>query len=177
MKIKDDEIYFAKIRDTAVIPSKKAEDAGYDMYANFEEDFFVIEPGETRGISTGIACAFSPKFYAQVEERSSMAKLGIKKSGGVMDSGYRGDYIIMTFNTNKVPFIISKILPENLSEVFEIDGKKYNKKEVIIYPYTKAICQIVLHEIPVLKQKELSYEELCSIESERGKHGFGSSGK
>lgn len=102
-----DAIYFAKIRPTAIIPTKKLEDAGYDMYADFEGDYLVIKPGETKAVPTGIAIAFSSKYYAQVEERSSMAKIGVKKSGGVFDSGYRGEYFIMTYNTNKKPFIIS----------------------------------------------------------------------
>ena len=107
--VKDDEIYFAKIRETATIPTKKDEDAGYDMYADFSEDLFVVEPGETRPVPTGIAIAFSPKYQIQIEERSGMAKNGIKKSGGVFDSGYRGEYLILTYNTNKKPFVISKI--------------------------------------------------------------------
>ena len=106
MKLKDNELRFAKIRETARVPSKKDEDAGFDMYADFDEDFYVIEAGESRPVPTGIAIAFSKKYYAQIEERSSMAKIGIKKSGGVFDSGYRGEYFIVTYNTNKKPFII-----------------------------------------------------------------------
>lgn len=177
MIVKDDEIYFAKIRETAKIPTKKDEDAGYDTYADFDEDFFVIEPFKSRPVPTGIAAAFSQKYYAQIEERSSMAKLGIKKSGGVFDSGYRGEYFIVTYNTNDIPFIISKKPADELDETFEVNGKKYAKSKVIIYPYTKAICQIVLQEVPKLSTKELSYDELCAIESTRGKGGFGSSGK
>lgn len=175
--LKENEIAFAKIRETAIIPTKKLEDAGYDLYANFEEDYFVIEAGATRAVPTGIACAFSSRYYAQVEERSSMGKLGIKKSSGVMDSGYRGEYFIMTYNTNKKPFVISKIEASEMPDEFEVSGVTYKKTECVIYPYTKAICQIVLHEVPVLEEKELTYEELCSIASERGKGGFGSSGK
>ncbi len=175
-ELKENEIVFAKIRETAVIPTKKLEDAGYDLYANFEEDYFVIEPHKTRAVPTGIACAFSSKYYAQVEERGSTGKLGIKKSSGVMDSGYRGEYLIMTYNTNDLPFVISKD-PENMPEEFSVDGKTYKTSEVIVYPYKKAICQIVLHEVPVLDETELSYEELCSIASERGSGRFGSSGK
>ena len=175
--VKDDEIYFAKIKESAIIPTKKLEDAGYDLYSNFEEDFFVIEPGKTRPVPTGIATAFSPKYYIQVEERSSMAKIGIKKSGGVFDSGYRGEYLIMTYNTNDVPFVISKKPVDELSEEFEIDGKIYKKADCLIYPYSKAICQLVLQEVPVLEEKEISYEELKEISSERGAGRFGSSGK
>lgn len=176
-KIEGNEIYFAKIRPTAIIPTKKAEDAGYDLYANFEEDYFIIEPFGTRAVPTGIACAFSSKYYAQVEERSSLGKIGMKKSGGVMDSGYRGEYLIMTYNTNQKPFIMSKIEKDNMPETIIVDGKEYKTNDCIVYPYTKAICQIVLHEVPVLEEKEISYEELCGIKSERGAGGFGSSNK
>ena len=177
MEVKDSEICFAKIRETAVVPTKKDEDAGYDLYANFDADYFVIEPFATRAVPTGIACAFNKKFYAQVEERSSLAKLGIKKSGGVMDSGYRGEYLIMTYNTNKKPFIISKIPLDNVPPKIRIDSKTYKTKNCVLYPYAKAICQIVLQEIPALVSKEVSYEELKSIVSLRGEGGFGSSSK
>ena len=177
MKLKENELKFARIRESAKLPSKKTEDAGYDLYADFEENFFIIGAGETKPVPTGIATAFSSKYYAQVEERSSMAKIGIKKSGGVFDSGYRGEYLIMLFNTNKKPFIISKLAEEDLPENFEINGEEYHKKDVMIYPYTKAICQIVMQEIPVLETSEISYEELKQIASERGDGRFGSSKK
>ena len=177
MQLQVNELCFAKIRETARVPSKKDEDAGFDFYADFAEEFFVIGVGETRPVPTGIAAAFSSKFYAQVEERSSMAKLGIKKSGGVMDSGYRGEYLIMLYNTNKKPFIISKTPGEDLAEEFEVDDVIYKKDETIIYPYTKAICQVVMQEIPVFDVKEITYDELKSISSERGAGRFGSSKK
>jgi len=175
--MEENKLYFAKIRETAKVPTKKQEDAGYDLYADFAEDFFMIESGESRMIPTGIATAFSSKYYAQIEERSSMAKLGIKKSGGVFDSGYRGEYFIVTYNTNKKPFIISKKPAEELDDVFVIGEKTYRKDEIILYPYTKAICQIIMHKIPELITQEISYDELKAIPSERGTGGFGSSNK
>ena len=177
MKLKDNELKIAKIRETAKMPSRREEDAGFDLYADFEEDFFVIDAFETRPVPTGIAIAFSSKWYAQIEERGSMAKLGIKKSGGVFDSGYRGEYLIVTYNTNKKPFIISKIAADDLADEFEVNGVKYKKNDVIIYPYTKAICQVVMLEVPVFDIEEISYEDLKQIESERGAGRFGSSKK
>lgn len=176
-EVNENEIYFAKMKEGAIIPSKKEEDAGYDLYACFDEDYFVIEAGESKPIPTGIAAAFSKKYYAQVEERSSMAKLGIKKNGGVMDSGYRGEYLIVTYNTNKKPFVISKLKEDDVPETFIVNGKEYKKSDVMLYPYTKAVCQIVLQIVPVLTSHEISYEELKAIKSSRGALGFGSSGK
>lgn len=177
IEVTDSDIYFAKIKPEAVIPSKKDEDAGYDMYACFEEDFFVVNAGESRPVPTGIAVAFSKKYYAQIEERSSMAKMGIKKNGGVFDSGYRGEYLIVTYNTTKKPFIISKKNIDELADTFVVDGKEYKKSEVLLYPITKAICQVVLQIVPQLSAKEITYEELKGIKSDRGEFGFGSSGK
>lgn len=173
----EDRIYFAKMREGATIPSKREEDAGYDLYACFDEDFFVIEPGKTKAVPTGLAVAYSKKYYAQIEERSSMAKMGIKKSGGVMDSGYRGEYLIMTYNTNNKPFVISKKTAEEIGETFVVDGKTYKTGEVFLYPYTKAVCEVVLQVVPQMEEKEISYEELKSIPSSRGTGGFGSSNK
>lgn len=175
-EVKGNELYFARVRESAIVPTKKLEDAGYDTYANFEEDYFVIGAGKTRAVPTGIATAFSPKYYIQVEERGSTGKLGVKKSSGVIDSGYRGEYFIMLYNTNDKPFVISK-LDDNIPDEFEVDGINYKKDEVIIYPYKKAICQLVVQEVPVMEEKEISYEELQGIVSERGTGKFGSTGK
>ncbi len=176
IEVKGNELYFAKIRESAIIPSKKLEDAGYDLYSNFEEDYFVIEAGQTRATPSGIAIAFSSKYYIQVEERGSTGKIGVKKSSGVFDSGYRGEYFIMLYNTNNKPFVITKLADETPDE-FVVDGKTYKKDECVMYPYSKAICQLVVQEIPVMEEKEISYEELQAIASERGAGKFGSSGK
>jgi len=177
INLEDDKIYFAKVKENAIIPTKKLEDAGYDAYACFDEDYFVIEPMQTRPVPTGIAAAFSNKYYIQVEERSSTGKIGMKKSAGVMDSGYRGEYLILTLNTNSKPFVISKFNLEDIPEEFEVDGKFYKKDEIVYYPYKKAICQLVLHIMPNLETQVISYEDLLKIESDRGVNGFGSSGK
>ena len=100
----------------------------------------------------------------------------MKNSSGVMDSGYRGEYLIMTYNTNDIPLVISKIAADEL-DTFEVSGKQYSKDDCIIYPYTKAICQLVVQEVPVMEEKEISFEELQQISSERGSGAFGSSGK
>ena len=37
-------VKFAKVRPTAKIPTKRVEDAGYDIYADFEDSFILINP-------------------------------------------------------------------------------------------------------------------------------------
>lgn len=164
--MKMETINFAKVREDAVIPTKNTEDAGYDIYANFPSCDMVIFPHETVMIPTGIASAFSDNYYFQIEERGSTGSIGMKKSAGVIDSGYRNEWFIPICNTNELPIVISK------------DAKKIETTdELIIYPYSKAICQAVLLPVPKTIVEEITYEELQKIESERGKGALGSSGK
>lgn len=157
-------IKFAKVRQSAIIPSKNEEDAGYDCYANFEEDFIVINPLETKLIPLGIASAVSSDYYFQIQERGSTGSKGIKYGAGVIDSGYRGEWLIPITNTNTKAIIITK------DEDFKDDN-------FIIYPYSKAICQAILLPVPKTEIEEVSYSELSQIPSIRGTGKLGSSGK
>lgn len=51
------------------------------------------------------------------------------------------------------------------------------KNEFIIYPYTKAIAQAEVCEVPVMNEYEITYAELLTIPSKRGIGALGSSGK
>ena len=66
-----EKLYFAKLRPEAVIPSKRDEDAGYDIYACFDEDYLLLAPLETRRIPPGLMSAFSPEYNLQLQERGS----------------------------------------------------------------------------------------------------------
>ena len=148
------------------IPSKRIEDAGYDIYASFEDEFMMINPLETKLIPTNIASALPYNYYFQVEERGSTGSKGIKKSAGVIDSGYRNEIFIAITNCNSKPVVITKQIDDD-----------YLKDDYIVYPYTKAVAQLVLHEVPQLEAEEISYDELKAIPSERGVGALGSSGK
>ena len=78
--INDDKIYFAKMKENAIIPSKKKEDAGYDLYACFDEDYFVIEPFKTRPVPTGIACAFHLNIMFRLRSVQVLVRLALKKA-------------------------------------------------------------------------------------------------
>lgn len=169
-----EELIFAKVREGAKIPTKRTEDAGRDLYPCFEQDFIVIHPLETELIPTGIATAFSPKYYAQIQERGSTGSKGIKYGSGVIDSGYRGEWFVPITNCNNVDLIIAKKGSFTDNIIHSYFGSKY---KYILYPYEKAIAQFVMHLVPEFKEKEVSYEELQNIKSERGAGAFGSSGK
>ena len=170
----DNILYFAKIRSTAIIPTKKDEDAGYDIYADITEPI-VIHSGETKLIPTGIASAMSSNYYLQVEERSSIGAKGIKKSAGVIDSGYRGEINIALTNTTQNAVILANSERDFNRMVFEHSGETKIGWTAL---YTnKAIAQLIVHKVCEMNVKEIPYEKLKQIPSARGVGGFGSSGK
>ena len=199
IELKENDLYFAKVNPNAIIPTKEKENAGYDIYACFNKDFLVIPPHSTKLVSTGIASAISDKYYLGVAERGSTGKIGMKYSAGVIDSGYRGEIFIGLSNINDVPIVISKwtreVLDENYGKIgygetiymaeeeyedliYLEDYEEYDNLTCIIYPYSKAIAQLIVHEVHnEVVSKEISYEELQSVPSKRGTGSLGSSGK
>lgn len=160
------QIYFAKTNPTAKTPTKRTEDAGYDIYACFEQDEFKISPHTTVMIPTGIASACSPNFCFILKERGSTGSKGIGQRCGVIDSGYRNEWFVPLTNTTNQQVIISKKVTETTKD-----------NRTIWYPYSKAICQALVIPVPQTEVKEISYEELQNIKSERGNGRLGSSGK
>lgn len=172
----DKVIKFAKAKPDAIIPTKRDEDAGYDIYPCFEESFIRIPAHETKMIPTGIASVIPTGYYFQIEERGSTGTKGIKTSSGVIDAGYRGEWNLVIYNSNdKDLFIVKEDYLAEISLAASII--KGSSSEIIIYPYEKALAQAVLHQIPVVSQEEISYEELLKIPSERGTGKLGSSNK
>lgn len=167
MEVRGNKLYWAKVRPEAVIPTKEKENAGYDIYPCFDKERIFIEAHETKLIPTGIACAVRDGYYLQVQERGSTGSKGIKYGAGVIDSGYRGEIFIAITNTNKVPLVIAKK---------EWTAKIKNSK-VVIYPYEKAIAQLIVHKVLNMDEQEISYDDLKSIPSKRGDGILGSSGK
>lgn len=169
--IREDVIYFAKDNESVIIPSKREEDAGYDIYANFEGDFIEILPHTTKMIPTGLRSAFDKKWFIQLNERGSTGTKGMAQRCGVIDSGYRGEWMIPITNTNDYPiFIVKEEYKEEL--INSLDNVK-----ALFYPYEKAICQAILLEVPKVKVETLTVEDLMKITSERGEGKIGSSGK
>lgn len=164
------QLYWAKVKENAVLPAKRKEDAGYDLYPCFEEDFIEIKPHETLLVPLGVASAFDEDCVLFLKERGSTGSRGISVRSGVMDSGYRGEYIAPITNLNTRPV---RIIKEDVLEAMRDE----EKAEFILYPYEKAICQGVLLRMPETEVRECSYEELKKMKSLRGEGRLGSSGK
>ena len=163
-------VKFAKVRPTAIIPTKRDEDAGYDIYADFEDDFIIINPHETIMIPTGIASACDTNYCFILKERGSTGSKGIAQRCGVIDSGYRNEWFVPITNTTDKKIAIVK--KEASDYIF-----MKNTIEYTIYPYEKAICQALIIPVPTVDVEEYTYEELLAIPSSRGTGSLGSSGK
>ncbi|WP_367566180.1 dUTP pyrophosphatase [Lacrimispora sp.] len=190
MTVKDNELLWAKVKPDAIIPTKKDEDAGYDIYPCFEEDYIIIPPHETKMVPTGIASAFSENYVAVLKERGSTGTKGMAQRCGVIDSGFRNEWFVPITNTTNGWIIISKLSEEELFNKYELEDEVgieyilYKNNRIcrygalkIIYPYSKAICQALLLPVPKMIANEITYEELKTIESNRGTGMLGSSGK
>lgn len=178
-------VKFAKVRPDAIIPSKRDEDMGFDIYACFDEDYITIYPHETMLVPTGIASACDPGYGFLLFERGSTGSKGIARRCGVIDSGYRDEWFIGLTNTTDKMLFISKLDNTELEKALRFGSEepiayKLASDEVlnaIIYPYSKAIVQALIAPVPEVNKEEISYEDLKAIPSERGLGSLGSSGK
>lgn len=169
--MKENVIYWAKVKPQAIIPSKRDEDAGYDLYPCFDEDYMMIEPHQVKMIPLGIASAFSDRYVVLLKERGSTGTKNIAQRSGVIDSGYRGEYMCPVSNLND-----DRIIVIAKSHVAEAQLPKTNHTYQLI-PYEKAICQALILELPKLNSEEIGYEALSAMKSERMNGKLGSSGK
>lgn len=157
-------ILFAKVKEGAIIPSKDEENAGYDIYACVDNEVW-FEPHQTIKIPTGIASSVTKEYALIAKERGSTGDKGMGLRAGVVDSGYRGEILIMLTNENSKMLVITS-KPE-----------LYDAEKVIIYPMTKAIAQLILIPVIDANVKEIPYDQLKAIPSKRGTGKLGSSGK
>ena len=101
-----DPIKVKKLREGALLPTYGTPfSAGADLYACLEEPI-IIEPGETKKIPTGIAMELPAGTAGLIYARSSLGtKKGLAPANkvGVVDSDYRGEFLIFLHNHGSEP--------------------------------------------------------------------------
>lgn len=101
-----DTIRVKKIRANAILPTYgSAEAAGADLYACLDEAV-VIAPGESAFIPTGLAMEIPKGCAGLIYARSGLAcKRGLAPANkvGVIDSDYRGEFIVVLHNHGNAP--------------------------------------------------------------------------
>lgn len=173
MEFKDEsKVLFYKLDENAVIPTKRISDAGYDVYACFNDDYVVLEPMKVVKIKTKIASVMSDRYAFILKERSSVGSKNIKIDAGVVDSSYRGEWNVVLTNLNDFPVVIAKAYVPN--EILIEDLKTRN---FLRLSYENAITQALLVEVPKVDIVEVDEKEFNKYTSERGSKGFGSTDK
>lgn len=150
-------------------------DVGHDLYAQFEyeingseyesqttldklisEIFFcepvvVLWPFTTKTFGSGIKLAKPSTLWALIKERSSTMKKHMFVMGGIIDSGYRGEYLTSIRNLGLIPRVIR--MEQRLAQVVFIRAVRPAKRRVNSYDFA---------HLPI---------------TDRGATGFGSSGR
>ena len=81
------------MNDNAIIPTRASkESAGLDLYSSIDID---IEVGSMKKINTGIWISFPKSSYGSITDKSSLASKGLLTLGGVIDSDYTGEIIVI----------------------------------------------------------------------------------
>ena len=143
------EVLFAKLDDNAAAPTQGSKSAaGWDLRAL--EDT-IVKKGTSTKIKTGIVVAIPEGWEGQIRSRSSLGAKGMIMPNGVgtIDSDYRGELMVLA------------------TWIGEGDHIALQKGE--------RIAQMLIAPVPVTSYREVSIDQLSK--TERGKGGFGSSGK
>jgi dUTP pyrophosphatase len=91
-----DELRTIKLSADAALPTRAhADDAGLDLYSL---ETVELAAGQGAAVATGIAVAVGAGHVGLVADRSSLAKRGLKTSGGIIDAGYRGEIKVLLWN-------------------------------------------------------------------------------
>ena len=157
------------INEDAVIPRyARFGDAGLDLYAT---DEYVVLPGETILIPTGLKVALPRGYELQVRPRSGQSlktKLRIANTPGTIDSGYRDEIGVIVENIEpKVANVVAEYGDNGELKIKAID---YGKSFVI--EKGQRFAQLVLCQIPTISFYEV--DSVAAFGEDRG-GGFGSS--
>ena len=105
-----DAIRVKKCRENAILPTYGSDGAaGADLYACLEEAV-TIEPGATAFIPTGLSMEIPRGTAGLIYARSGLAcKRGLAPANkvGVIDSDYRGEFVVVLHNHGSVSQVIA----------------------------------------------------------------------
>lgn len=154
---------YRKLIEAGLIPPPRRAhptDAGLDLWSvSYEGDVIggyirsepvYLEQGKTITIDTGLSIAIPKGWVGLVQDRSSVAKMGLTVVGGVVDSDYRG---------------VVKVMLTNVSH-------RLVNVEWIVF-LKKACAQLVIVPCWIGEMREVEALD----ETKRGVGGFGSSDK
>lgn len=172
-------IVWHKLRPEAIVPTKREEDAGFDIYTTIDYD--ILMPGEKRLYPTGLAAAPEKGYWLMGFDRGSTGSKGIHTHCGIIDNGYRGEIFICLSNDNPYPICFTRdVLKPHVGKnefYFDNTGKEC-QGELQYYPLSKAIAQIIPVPQPSVECIEADDKEWSKyLDTARGEGKLGASGK
>jgi len=129
-----EKIHVKKLKPNAILPTYGSlEAAGADLYACLDESIFV-EPGASVFVPTGLAMEIPKGYAGLIYARSGLAcKRGLAPANkvGVVDSDYRGEFMVVLHNHGSITqeishgeriaqLVITPVLTPMFEEVFEL---------------------------------------------------------
>jgi len=113
-------------------------DAGVDLYA---ADNYILKPMQRQLISTGLKMAIPPGYEGQVRPKSGLSAkhgLSVVNTPGTIDSGYRGEVMIILINlgqeeyrvekgTKVAQLVFKKVETADFQEVEDLDETSRNE--------------------------------------------------
>lgn len=120
-------------------------DVGFDLEAMYT---IFIPSGESRDVAVNLKLWLPEGYYAEIRNRSSMARRGLYVDANIVDTGYRGPMFVLIRNMRGADEV-AKIMPR------------------------ERIAQLLFHRVnPVW----LNQVDDVPDDTERGNNGFGSTG-
>ena len=120
------------INNDAIIPTRASKgSAGLDLYSSIDAN---IEVGSINKINIGICISLSENSYGSIRDKSSLATKGLLTLGGVIDSDYTGEIIIIMtsliepIKIKKVQLIVSDITYPEIKKVKCLKKTERNNK-------------------------------------------------
>lgn len=142
-------MYVSKIVEDAIVPTRGSDGAvGYDLYSI---ESITIPPQERHAIKTGIRVCIPDGYYGRVAPRSGYAfRNGIDVLAGVIDPDYRGELIVILYNSSN-------------EDSFGVT-------------HGQRIAQLIVEKCSTPEIVEVNDEVFKTIGTTRGESGFGSTG-
>ncbi len=144
-------VNFKKVHADAKIPAYtgSSRSSGMDLHALQD---FVLEPGRSLAVSTGVAVQCPEGYEGQIRPRSGLAKnhqVTVLNTPGTVDADFRSQILVLLINHGAFPYY----------------GKAGER-----------IAQLVVKAVELHEIHEVT-EFVDNFDNDRGDRGFGSSGK
>jgi dUTP pyrophosphatase len=97
----DVRVLLKRLHPNARIPIQASGSAGFDLYAC---EPGVIPPGQRINIKLGFKASFESGYAAVIDDRGSTGNAGICHFAGVIDANYRGEWILIMYNSSATAF-------------------------------------------------------------------------